>query len=276
MGIIIGIDIGGSTTKIIGLNSSKVIKPMLIRATDPIASLFGAFGKFLYENKLSLNEISQVMVTGVGRTFIEDTIFGLPTEKVDEFLCNGLGGLSLSKLSKALIVSMGTGTAIVSANGLDDIKHIGGTGVGGGTILGLCKNLISLHSIDLIVDAAKNGDLSKIDLTVGDITNQSLVGLDAHVTASNFGKISDLANTSDIALGVLNLVFQTIGISASFAIKNTDYKDVILIGSLTSIPQCKEIFDNLSQIFKINFIIPEMSEYATALGAALSYENSYV
>ena len=44
MGIVIGIDVGGSTTKIVGINGEQIQSPMFITATDPVTSLFGAFG----------------------------------------------------------------------------------------------------------------------------------------------------------------------------------------------------------------------------------------
>ena len=44
MGIVIGIDVGISTTKIVGISDGKVVSPMRIKATDPITSLYGAFG----------------------------------------------------------------------------------------------------------------------------------------------------------------------------------------------------------------------------------------
>lgn len=40
MGLVIGIDVGGSTTKIIGLDNGVVQSPMYITAADPITSLF--------------------------------------------------------------------------------------------------------------------------------------------------------------------------------------------------------------------------------------------
>ena len=46
MGIVIGIDVGGSTTKIVGINKGQIQSPMFITATDPVTSLFGAFGKW--------------------------------------------------------------------------------------------------------------------------------------------------------------------------------------------------------------------------------------
>ena len=65
--IVIGIDVGISTTKIVGIDGNgMVINPFRIKATDPITSLYGAFGKYLYDNKIQLGDVRQVMVTGVG------------------------------------------------------------------------------------------------------------------------------------------------------------------------------------------------------------------
>ncbi|MCX7771969.1 MAG: pantothenate kinase, partial [Clostridia bacterium] len=110
MSKIVGIDIGGSTTKIVGFHQGTLFSPFLVKATDPVSSVYGAFGRFLAENKLRISDIDRIMVTGVGSAFINDKIFGIPTYKVDEFLAIGLGGLFLSDLEKAIIVSMGTGT----------------------------------------------------------------------------------------------------------------------------------------------------------------------
>ena len=92
MGIVVGIDIGGSTTKIAGFNGEEMLLPVQITASNAIASLFGAFGKFLYDNDLELIDIDQVNLTGVGSSNIKQKIYGLPTYKVDEFSANGVGG----------------------------------------------------------------------------------------------------------------------------------------------------------------------------------------
>lgn len=82
MSIIIGIDVGISTTKIVGINEEgKVVSPIRIKATDPVTSLYGAFGKYLYDNKVKLEDIEQVMITGVGAAYIDAPIYGLPTDR---------------------------------------------------------------------------------------------------------------------------------------------------------------------------------------------------
>jgi type II pantothenate kinase len=269
MGYIVGIDIGGSTTKIVGLKDSEAKSPMVVKANDPLASLFGAFGKFVDACGLRLGDIDQIMLTGVGASYVSKPIYGLPTAKVEEFMANGLGGLFLSKLEKALIVSMGTGTAMVRASG-GSIEHIGGTGIGGGTIIGLSSRMLNIRDIQLVMGLAESGDLSKVDLMVGDITRDEVPNLPPHTTASNFGKMSDVAAPADIALGILNMVFQSIGMSAIFAMRNQELDAAVLIGNLAAVPVCAQVFKQLSDLFGIRFVIPRSAEHATSLGAALA------
>jgi type II pantothenate kinase len=265
---IIGIDVGGSTTKIVGYDQEQLFSPLLVKANDPVSSIYGAFGRFLNENKLQLNEIDRIMITGVGATFIEENIFDIPTYKVGEFLAIGMGGLFLSRLKRAIIVSMGTGTAYVMADN-DKAYHIGGTGVGGGTLLGLSNRMLNVRNFNDIVDMAKGGDLSHIDLSIADISHDNVGGLTSETTASNFGKIIDRATKADVALGIINLVFQTIGMMAVFASRNEKVNDVVLTGNLTNVPQAKTIFEGLTSLFGVIFHIPEYAEYATAVGAAM-------
>ena len=267
--IVVGIDIGGSTTKIVGICEDKIIAPLMVRATDPIASLFGAFGKFIDQNSLALSDIEKIAITGVGASHVEKSIYGIETVKVQEFMANGYGGLYLSGLDSAIIVSMGTGTALVRA-GKDSITHIGGTGVGGGTLLGLSSLMLNIREIDYLIETAKEGSLNNVDLTVSDISRDVLPTLPPFMTASNFGKVTDAASRSDIALGIFNLVFQTIGTMAVFAARGGDQKNIVLIGNLTAIPQCRIVFDSLESLYDYKFTIPPHAEHGTAVGAALS------
>ena len=270
LGNIIGIDIGGSTTKIVGYNNGLIFSPLLVKATDPIASVYGAFGKFLNANNLQLTDVDRVMVTGVGSSYITSRLHNIPTGKVSEFQSIGLGGRLLSDLSNAIIVSMGTGTAFIKA---DDkgVRHLGGSGVGGGTLLGLSHTMLNVSNFNDLIETAQGGSLAHVDLTIGDISRDVLTGLPPDTTASNFGKLSDLASKADLAVGIINLVFQTIGLLAVFAARVDQTKDIVLTGNLVNVPQAPNIFAQLSQLFGVNFIIPPNAEFATAAGAAVSF-----
>jgi type II pantothenate kinase len=269
---IIGIDIGGSTTKICGfsLKDKKLMKPFFIKASDQVSSLYGAFGKFTSDNNINLSEIKKIQITGVGSTFISKDIHGIATQTVDESNAIGRGGLYLSGLNEVIVVSMGTGTSIVMAGNNGENTRLGGTGVGGGTLTGLAKLLLNVSSTANIIALAESGDLKNIDLKLGDITKKDIIpGMPDYLTASNFGKISDLVTKSDIALGIINMVFESVGMMSIFAARQFWLKDVVLIGNLTYVPQSKEIFENLGNMFGLNFLIPEYARFGTVIGAAL-------
>lgn len=270
--MIIGIDIGGSTTKIVGTTGKKLLTPMSVEANDPVASASGALGKFLVINGLPIKQVKFIMMTGVGASFIQKDILGIPVEKIEEFKALGYGGLYLSELKKAIIVSMGTGTAIVKAS-QSEISHIGGTGVGGGTIMGLSKAMLSLTDFQHIITKAEEGNLDNIDLSIGDITKSEIGQLPSTLTASNFGKINDKASTADLLRGILNMVFQTIGMMAVLAARAENYKDIVISGKLVRVAQAERTFKELSRLYKVNFHIPKHAQYCTAIGAAISAEN---
>ena len=89
------------------------------------------------------------------------------------------------------------------------------------------------------------------------------------MTASNFGKLSDIASPADIARGIVNMVFETVGVMGVFAARKENIENIVLTGNLATIAPAKIIFENLSSTFGVNFIIPENAQFATAIGAAL-------
>lgn len=270
MGFVIGIDVGGSTTKIVGIGEKGVQKPLFVRAADPVASLFGALGKYTYDNGIPLDFIEKIMITGVGSAYITQPLYGIPTAKADEFLADGLGATYHTSLDHTIVVSMGTGTSLVKVEG-DKIQHIGGIGIGGGTIMGLANLLLKTSDIWEVIELAKKGSLANIDLQIQDITNAPLEGLPLDATASNFGKVRGAVSQEDAALGILNMVLQCIGKSAILSALNTSIRDFVLIGNLTQLPQCGEVFPVLEKMFGVRFLIPKYAEYRTAVGAALTY-----
>lgn len=271
MGIVVGIDIGGSTTKIAGFDGDRMLLPVQISASGAIASLFGAFGKFLYDNGLNLSDIQQVNLTGVGASVIDQPIYGLPTYAVDEFTANGLGGgYFAGDKNEFMVVSMGTGTSFV---GMKDgmPRHLGGIGIGGGTIVGLSKYILNTNDVVKVAEMAQEGDVGKIDLRIGDISQKPLPGLNLDITASSFGKSSSRATLEDKAEGIIHMVIETIIQTAALIAQNTDIKDFVLIGALTNMAECQYVADMVQSLFPdYNVIIPEDGEYGTAIGTALA------
>ena len=268
--MIIGIDVGGSTTKIVGIDGGALKAPQFIRADDPVTSLFGAFGKYIYDNHIALPDVEHVMLTGVGSAYIDSDLYGLPTTKVDEFKANALGARYGSGLDRMIVVSMGTGTSFIKVDG-ENMEHLGGMAIGGGTLQGLSRILFKTHDIRQVMSMSMNGDVSAVDLQIGDISREEIPGLPYSATASNFGKAEANASQNDIAAGLVNMILQAIGSAANFVARNTEIKDFVLIGNMSMLPQCGPTFDRIAALYGIRFHIPEYREYRTALGAALSW-----
>ena len=276
MNTVIGIDIGGSTTKIVGFkmdgDKKQLISPLFVRATDAVTSVYGAFGKFTMQNGLALSDINKVLMTGVGSSFIDKPIYSLNCEKVSEFKCVGLGGLYLSGLDEAIVVSMGTGTALIHAKkqgNTANTTYLGGTGVGGGTLLGLSRNMIGVDTIEHLEQLCADGNLENIDLRIKDISADKDFQINGEITASNFGKLSDIATKNDIALGISNMVAETIAMLSVFAARSFGIETVVLTGNLTALKSITSVFEGLEANFGIKFVIPELSQFATGIGAAL-------
>ncbi|MCL2380859.1 MAG: pantothenate kinase [Treponema sp.] len=266
--MIIGIDIGSTTTKAVSLEEGTVVKKIKTKAEDPVTSATGALGKMIIENGIKMTEIERIMITGAGATKIEGDLFGIPTEKVSEIAAIGTGGIFLSGRDNIVIVNIGTGTAVIEAQN-DKITHLGGSGVGGGTILGLAKKLLSLSDFEDIMELAAGGSLDPVDLLLEDIMAIDLGFLDKKSTASNFGKMLDTAHSEDIALGIVNMVYEVIGMLAIFASRSRNIDRVIVTGSGSHNRLGQEVLAKITRIHSVVFEYPESAEYTTAIGAGL-------
>ena len=270
MDVILGIDIGGSTTKIVGLGTDgTVLSRLRVRAEDQVTSLYGALGNYLSSNGLSLGQVQRVVLTGVGASYVDGDVFGLPTYKVDEFSASGAGALALSGQDRAVVATMGTGTAFLWAEQGRPVRHLCGSGIGGGTLDGLCRKLADTGSFRQIGHLASQGDLGKVDLTIADITREPASTLDPTLTAANFGRLSDDAAPADLAAGAVNLVLQAIGTMTVLACQCCQCRTVVLTGSMAGLEQTAPNFANFEKLYGIHYIIPQHAAFATATGAAL-------
>ena len=191
MEVILGIDIGGSTTKIVGLRTDgSVISMLRVRAEDQVTSLYGALGNYLTSNGLSLGDVRRVVLTGVGASYVDGDVFGLPTCRVDEFQASGTGALALSGQSSGVVVTMGTGTAFLWAEAGKEVRHLCGSGIGGGTPGGPCPQLVGMESFYPNKKIAPQGGLSPGDPTNNDNARGPAPTPGPHTTAAHLWDLS--------------------------------------------------------------------------------------
>ncbi len=261
-----------STTKAVAFKEDKLLGLASTTSTDPIASSSGAIGRITYEIGIGLEEIEGVALTGVSSLKVAKEIFGIKTFKVDEIKSIGYGGAYLTGKERALVVSIGTGTAIVSVD-LEKkmVEHIGGTGVGGGTLMGLSKALLRFSELETLENMARMGDLKKVDLTVGNLVGGPVGIIPEYATASNFGNIRDGTTREDLSAGLMNMVAQTIGTVAFFAAKSQDLvEDIVYVGGLANVDIFKKFLISTTEMFDAKAVVPDHPEYATAIGSAIA------
>lgn len=259
--MILGIDFGSSTTDFVLMKDKELIKSYSFMSDK--LDLNKALEKF------PLNEIELIAATGCGAKKLETKLKEVPVKKVDEIQAIGLGGKFVSKKDRVLVASLGSGTCMVSAD--KNIRHIGGTAVGGKTLIGLSKLLLDTDDLNKIERLAEKGDLSKVDLTLEEIYPDGIGLLDPKCTASHFGHLKN-PKKSDLALALFNLIGQSIGSTVGFAAKAENHENIVFTGKLINLKLIQLIIKlRIGFIGKFNLIIPENTEIATAIGAVAKF-----
>jgi type II pantothenate kinase len=239
---VLGVDFGASSTDAVIVEDDKMMKK--ISAGDPFNFA---------------NEVDEIVVTG-GKSRYQK--FDFPVTRVDEIKAIAHGGASLSGFDECLVVSIGTGTAMVSyRNGT--YRHVSGTGVGGGTLEGLSR----LFGIDLpeIETLALGG--KPLDTTVGEVVGGDIGIVPKDATASNFAMARRGARKGDIALSLLYLLAEVIGVLASVTAQKENLENVVFIGRPPKNGVVAKRLEKTLQIYGFKATIPENCEYAVAYGA---------
>ena len=262
MNLSLGIDIGSSSTKAAALDEhGTLLGTLQVHADDPRTSAYGVLGRFLNQQGASFGDVEKIVLTGLGSTYFHENIFGIPTIHALELDAIGRGGLYLSGLDEALVVSLGTGSAFIRASKTNGFRHLGGSGVGGGTLVGMAERFLGVTDIFA---------LSEMALHAGE--EEDVPGLAADLTAANFGRIKSGASDADLAAALFNMIYENVGVMASLALSQDTTRNVVLTGSLASLaPAAKtfDIFNQMHDIFGIDYIIPPHPSFATAVGALL-------
>lgn len=279
--MILALDFGASTVDSVRMQNGTIGAIQTFESLDTVTHDLSAF---LNESGVDISGISHIRVTGgKSRTFPHE-VFGIPVSKVDEIEAIGCGGMFLFRSERRranghfLVVSMGTGTCMVhvhAAVGRISCRHIGGTGVGGGTFLGLAREMLGETDVPRLLERFRRGDMRKVDLSVGDIVGGGIGMISADVTASHFGKLARSIDfhKDDLAAGIVNCIGQTIGVLAVFGAAEIRARSrctevpIILTGKLARIEEILDIILSVGKMYNVKMIVPRHAEYVSAVGA---------
>ena len=228
----------------------------------------GNLKKIISQNNIALDDIETIGVTGGRHYDLPNMLDDIPITHFNELDAIGRGAQSLKKSDSEefLVISAGSGTACVIKKD-NQFIHAGGTGLGGGTIIGLCNLLIKENSPEKINKLSLKGDYKKVDLILKDVVSGPIGNLPGETSAVNFGKqsTSNLSN-ADLAAGVINMVAQTILKTATTASIISGISNVLIIGRTPKYKLLTKILKDGLDHFDLKSEFIENGEYAICLG----------
>lgn len=260
-----GIDLGASLTKISILSGSGAREFRILPTTS---------GEELLQ---LLDELQpgRIGLTGAGAPELAQRLGGQPVA-VNEFAAWGRGARRLLREREIAqegpfaLVSLGTGTSVMSCDGMA-VNRLGGTALGGGTVLGLGALLVGESDFDALAELAAKGDRRKVDLLVGDIYRPGEIPLIADATASNFGKRQIRTNSAapeDLAQAIMGLVAENVALLCNALASAHQLHRIVYGGTaLRHNPTLRAILMGTSAAFGKEPVHLEDGEYAGALGA---------
>ncbi|NJM40950.1 MAG: Fumble domain-containing protein [Anaerolineae bacterium] len=224
---------------------------------------------------VSTHDLETLSVTGGQAHLLPNQFEQARVAKVSEVAAIGRGGLHLATLDEALVVSAGSGTAMIAARGGGtDCKHVTGSAVGGGTLQGLARLLLNTTDSQEIDALAERGDSNQVDLTLIEATGGIIGSLPVDANAVNFGKLANAgfsgsASREDVAAGLVCLVGQVIAVIAINAAHAERLDRIVIIGNLASLPSVCKVLTTVAGYYGAHIQIAPTPGYGTVLGALL-------
>lgn len=260
----LAIDIGMTNIDII-LETEIGLKMKMLRNRGKLA--VDQFRQALNAVEGHLTPNTVVGVTGGHYRDLPEFVDGYKIHQVDEMLALGRGGLALADLESGLVVSAGTGVAMVAATA-DGISHVTGSAVGGGTLLGLSRLILETSNVFEIDQLALAGDASAVDIMLNEAVGGEVGRLPANANAVNLGKLyrQDGFTRENLAAGLVRLVAQVIAVIAINAANSVDMEKIILVGHLMDLASIRKEIDLVGEFYQRNFIVPERPGFGTAMG----------
>jgi type II pantothenate kinase len=222
----------------------------------------------------------RVGVTGGGAPRLAG-LMQLDTTPVGEFDAWAAGARELLRMQGAgsdaafLLVSVGTGTSALLVDGGRTLR-VGGTALGGGTLLGLGAALTGVVDFEELVALAEAGDRGRVDLRISDVYPDGLEGLPGAATAACFGKLAGLAASGDrsdprdLAGALVGLVGENVALLCNALAAQAGVRRIVFGGSaLRGNQPLVRLLVGLTAALGREPVLLAHGEYTGAVGALL-------
>jgi type II pantothenate kinase len=263
------IDFGGTLTKVIVASGEDETRRTCPGMPNPDeASIAGLLRE---AGCASPQELDFLAVTGGRSARLALSWDDVSVVAIDEAEATASGGLLGGAVAPAIVVSIGTGTGIVLAREDGTFERLLGSGIGGGTVVGLARLLVGDQSIARYGALAASGSLDRCDLTVGDILGSGTGPVPADATAAHFGRIGlagmPVARREDQMAAIVGMVVQNAVRLAISEMTSHGASSLILLGGFLAEPGFRSVIDAHPMLQRFPVPIAEPPEYAVVRGA---------
>jgi type II pantothenate kinase len=161
---------------------------------------------------------------------------------------------------------------VLLADGLST-SRLGGTALGGGTVVGLGSALLGSGCFEEIVNLAARGDRRRVDLLVSDIYRSGEIPLASDMTAANFGRLGrtgaeEAPAREDLAHAIMGLVGENIALVCAGLAAAARAPRVVFGGStLRANPTLQAILEQITAAMGREPVFLREGEFAGALGS---------
>lgn len=262
----IGIDAGGSLIKIAymergmlhvktypNMEMEQLLKWLKTMAPDAILHVTGGKG-----GQLTINATQKCQQIDEFQALVEGTRYLLDQEK---------HGSS----AEYIVVSIGTGTSIFYVTP-ERFERLSGSGVGGGTLMGLGSLISGEKDFLKLVDLAAEGNHKNSDLLVKDIYAPDDAPIFGNLTAANFGKAHEIehASPADHMAALMQLIGETLILLAGQSAQAERIKKIVFIGStLDGNKPLQHVLSSFQDRMAYEPVFLKRGAYAGAIGALL-------
>ena len=299
----IGVDIGSSFTKVCIFYCEKEYFDVFRTSEENINNFFNNNDriKLIANQALSRNDLEKfkICITGSGSHKFKEILSKIdpkplfcdeiPTSIQGVLHCLKdpsryitVGGKGYKLDDKFIVASLGTGAAFMyyeidKTSNKTTSEHIAGTGMAGGTFLGLSKLIFNLNDFHTLYDMAMKGKAENVDLMISDLVGADYISkLTAEVVASSMAKAAysdERPDDNDIAASIIKTISMSIGCNLAAVCHGKNCKHCILIGGFldsdgiitNSIVRSLNLFEP-----DVTLIIPTNSQFVCSIGAAVN------
>ncbi len=272
--VTLGVDVGATLAKLAVRGADGVLRCEFLPA-DAQADIIARIAAAAPET---------IGVSGCGATELEGRL-DRPVDRFVEFEAWGAGSRalltrqSIDAAEPYVLASVGTGTSVLRVHGAR-VDRLGGTALGGGTVLGLGVALTGCESHGELCDLARGGERGNVDLLVSHIYEPGEIAIPGEVTAASFGNLArwlshgkkpaagDPSRREDLAASVMGLVGENVALICCGLANAAQVRRVVYGGAtLVDNPALLAVLMGVTAGMGCQPILLDQGGYAGAVGA---------